>query len=214
MESTGDGVKDTQILADFGRTSFAAASDNILKEYKNYELEQFLIPLAIDTLGGAFKIVAGARNGKAAGNAGGAVEEGSEATESGAAAGKVVSNEAPSARNVHDQFVQQVRPGAKEVVFETPWSEGKGLGSRKFDDFDPKTGTAFEGNTTPWSRMTQEQLSRKLDQAGSDFTLLKTSPDIKRIIWFGTEELPKTGLGGQLREALQNAGIPYWVVKP
>jgi hypothetical protein len=36
-----------------------------------------------------------------------------------------------------------------EVAFETPWSQGKGLGSRKFDDFDFTTGTAFEGNTTP-----------------------------------------------------------------
>jgi hypothetical protein len=114
---------------------------------------------------------------------------------------------------IHDKFVQQVRPGAKEVVFETPWSQGKGLGSRKFDDFDFKTGTGFEGNTTPWSRMTQEQLSRKLDQAASDFALLKTNPDVQRIVWFGTEDLPPTGFGGQLREALRKAGIEYWVVK-
>lgn len=120
----------------------------------------------------------------------------------------------PSARTVHDQFVQKVRPGAKEKVFATPWSQGKGLGSRKFDDFDKDTGTAFEGNTTPWSQMTQEQLSRKLDQVGSDFALLKKNKDVKRIVWFGTEPLPTTGLGGQLREALQNAGIEYWVVKP
>jgi hypothetical protein len=73
---------------------------------------------------------------------------------------------------------EQVRPGAKEVVVETPWSQGKGLGSRKFDDFDFKTGTGFEANTTPWSQMTQEQLSRKLDQLASDFALLRTNPDV------------------------------------
>lgn len=63
--------------------------------------------------------------------------------------------------------------------------------------------------------MTQEQLSRKLDQVGSDFALLqqKNGP-VKRIIWFGTEPLPATGLGGQLREALEKAGIKYWVVSP
>src|SRR5262249_39126661 len=57
----------------------------------------------------------------------------------------------PSARFTHDRYVQQVRPGAREKVFATPWSEGKGFGSRRFDDFDFATGTAYEGNTTPWS---------------------------------------------------------------
>ena len=118
----------------------------------------------------------------------------------------------PSARAVHDKFVQEVRPGAMEAVFETPWSQGKGLGSRKFDDFDFRTGTAFEGNTTPWSRMTEEQLSRKLDQVACNFAIVRTNPDVNRVIWFGTEELPTTGLGGQLRQALQRAGISYWVV--
>ena len=77
--------------------------------------------------------------------------------------------------------------------------------SRRFDDFDDLTGTGYEGNTTPWSQMTQEQLARKLDQVGSDIALLKTDPRVKRIVWFGTEELPATGLGGQLRQALNNA---------
>ncbi len=62
--------------------------------------------------------------------------------------------------------------------------------------------------------MTQEQLSRKLDQVGSDFALLKTNPQVKRIVWFGMEPLPTTALGSQLREALQKAGIEYWVVNP
>ena len=126
----------------------------------------------------------------------------------------VFPRDTPSAKTVHDLFVQQVRPGAREMVFETPWSSGKGFGSRRFDDFDLRTGTAFEGNTTPWSQMTHEQLSRKLDQVASDFALLKTNPRIKRIIWFGTEPLPTTGLGAQLREALKMAGIEYWVITP
>jgi RHS repeat-associated protein len=119
----------------------------------------------------------------------------------------------PSAKSVHDQYIQGVRPGAKEKVFETPWSQGKGLGSRRFDDFDFKTGTAYEGNTTPWSQMTQEQLQRKLDQIGSDFALLKTDPTVKKIVWFGTEPLPTTGLGGEIRTALEKAGIEYQVIK-
>jgi hypothetical protein len=115
---------------------------------------------------------------------------------------------------VHDRFVQIVRPGARERVFETPWSQKKGLGSRKFDDFDDVTGTGFEGNTTPWSQIPPDELYRKLDQVASDFALLNTNETVKRIIWFGTEELPVSGLGGQLRQALQKAGIPYWVVVP
>lgn len=86
------------------------------------------------------------------------------------------------------------------------------LGTRKFDDFDPITGTGFEANTTPWSRMTQDQLSRKLDQVGSDLALLRENRVVKRIVWFGTEELPTSGLGNRLREALQQSGIEYWVV--
>jgi hypothetical protein len=130
--------------------------------------------------------------------------------------GQLPKSNAPSrtAKAVHDSYLSKVRPGARERVIETPWSSGKGLGSRKFDDFDFKTGTGFEANTTPWSTMTLKQLSRKLHQVGSDFALLKTNPDVKRIVWFGTEPLPTTGLGGQLREALQKAGIPYWVVNP
>jgi hypothetical protein len=79
---------------------------------------------------------------------------------------------------------------------------------------DKATGTGFEANTTHWSQMTQPQLSRKLDQAAADLALLKTNSDVQRIVWFGTEELPTTGLGGQLRLALEQCGIPYQVVNP
>jgi hypothetical protein len=53
-----------------------------------------------------------------------------------------------------------------------------------------------------------------MDQVAADMVLLKTNDRVQRIVWFGTEELPLTGLGAQLREALRKAGIPYWVVKP
>jgi len=123
--------------------------------------------------------------------------------------------DSPSAQLEHNLYVQEVRPGAQEKVFETPWSDGLGYGSRKFDDFDPITKTAFEGNTTPWNDITLEQLSRKLDQAAADFAILKDYPDVvKRIVWFGTEPLPTTGLGNQLRTALQDMGIQYYVVQP
>lgn len=61
--------------------------------------------------------------------------------------------------------------------------------------------------------MTEEKLSHKLQQAGSDFALLKDpqSP-VKHVVWFGTEPLPTDGLGGKLRQALEEAGIEYFVV--
>jgi hypothetical protein len=89
------------------------------------------------------------------------------------------------------------------------------LGSRRYDDFDPKTGTAYDGNTTPWNEVTPEKLQHKLEQVGSDILLLKDpNSGVKKVIWFGTEELPTTGLGGQLRKALEEAGIEYRVIKP
>jgi hypothetical protein len=117
-----------------------------------------------------------------------------------------------SASFVHDQYVQDVLDDPVQREFETPWSSDSGLGNRRYDNFDDTTGTAFEGNTTPWSDMTQEQLSRKLDQVGSDIAILAEDNEVNQVIWFGTEELPTTGLGAQLREALQQANIPYWVV--
>ena len=63
--------------------------------------------------------------------------------------------------------------------------------------------------------MTQEQLQRKLGQVGSDIMLMKDKDSgVKNVIWFGTEELPTTGLGGQLRKRLKEAGIEYKVIKP
>jgi hypothetical protein len=119
-----------------------------------------------------------------------------------------------SSKFLHDEYVDWVRPGARELTFETPWSASRGLGTRKFDDYDVRTLTGFEGNTTPWSEMTQQQLSRKLEQVGSDWALLRTDPTVQRIVWFGTDPLPTTGLGAQIREALEQAGIQYWVVMP
>lgn len=125
-------------------------------------------------------------------------------------------------RAIHDDYVQRIRPGAKEVEFKTPWTSGR-LGTRRYDDFDTATGTGFEANRTPWSKMTDAQLSRKLDQAGADYALLQMGKKgqfvrgqdaVNRVIWFGTEELPKSGLGAQLRAALEEAGIQYYVVKP
>jgi intein/homing endonuclease len=116
---------------------------------------------------------------------------------------------------VHDEFTKKVLgKNAKEKTVPTPWSTGKnGEGSRRYDGFDPKTGTAFEGNTTPWSQMTDEQLSRKLKQAGDDFAILKTSDEVKKVIWFATEELPSTGLGRTLKDALKSCGISFFTVK-
>jgi RHS repeat-associated protein len=111
---------------------------------------------------------------------------------------------------VHDEYVQYVRPGARQKTFK--WSSEGRLGSRKFDDFDYATGTAFEGNTTPWEQLTDRKLQDKLDQVGADIALLRENREVKRVIWFGTEPLPSSGRAGQLRQALEDAGIEYWVV--
>jgi len=87
-----------------------------------------------------------------------------------------------SPKGLHEEYVSWVRPGASERVFKTPWTADRGLGTRRFDDYNKLTRTGFEGNTTPWSQMTQEQLSRKLDQVGSDLALLKTNPKVQRIV--------------------------------
>jgi hypothetical protein len=68
------------------------------------------------------------------------------------------------------------------------------LGSRRYDDFDSKTGTAYEGNTTPWSWITPKKLQEKLHQVASDILLLKNRRSgVKKVIWFGTEPLPTKG---------------------
>lgn len=104
-------------------------------------------------------------------------------------------------------------PGAQQRTFYPGGRNANGLGSRRFDHFDATTRTGFEGNTTPWSQMTQDQLQRKLEQVASDLMLIRDPRSgVNRVIWFGTEPLPTTGLGNQLREALQGAGIQYWVV--
>ena len=82
---------------------------------------------------------------------------------------------------------------AKAKWFKTPWSSGL-LGMRIFDDWDESTGYAMEFNTTPWSAMPPKKLDDKivfkLKQLGSDFALLKTNPQIKKIIWVNSEDLP------------------------
>lgn len=83
-------------------------------------------------------------------------------------------NESCSSRFVHDQYVNRVRgtvaPQA-DRTFRLPWASGRS-GRRIYDDYNPATRTAYEGNTTPWSIMTQRQFDRKMDQIGADFALL------------------------------------------
>jgi hypothetical protein len=118
-----------------------------------------------------------------------------------------------SAKAIHDEYLQYVRPGAREQGYRFEWTSKSGLGSRRLDDVQRIDGVriGFEANTTPWARMTREKLAQKLDQVSADWELV-ASKRLGRVIWFGTEPLPTTGLGGQLRAALEQAGIPYWVV--
>ncbi|MES2793028.1 MAG: RHS repeat-associated core domain-containing protein, partial [Planctomycetota bacterium] len=121
----------------------------------------------------------------------------------------------PSAKFTHDEYLQKVRPGAKEKTFYPSGKTQGGLGSRRYDDFDPKTKTGYEANTTPWECITAEKLQAKLHQVGSDILLLRNPRSgVKKVIWFGTEELPTSGPAAQLRTALQQAGIKYEVINP
>jgi hypothetical protein len=116
-----------------------------------------------------------------------------------------------SSKFIHDYFAKEVLGRkAKEKVFKTSWSASRGLGTRRFDDFDKGVGMEF--NTQPWSVMGQAKLSKKIEQVGSDWTLLRENKKVKKIIWVGSEPLPTSGLGAKLAKALSDAGIPYWHV--
>jgi hypothetical protein len=123
-------------------------------------------------------------------------------------------------KSVHDAYVFSVLGVGDETIFKTEWSTGtRGYGDRKLDHYDPTTQIGYEGNTTPWSEMTQEQLTRKLKQIADDYALLNSprdprNPALKEIIWFGTDPIPANGLGAQIGEALRKAGITYIVRGP
>jgi RHS repeat-associated protein len=120
--------------------------------------------------------------------------------------------EARTALAVHNEYLQFVRPGAVGKTFFPPWA-GRRLGTRILDDFAVIDGKSvgFEANTTPWAQMARNKFAHKMDQAAADFAL-KLGGQLDRVIWFGTEPLPTTGLGGQLARALKAAGIEYWWV--
>ncbi|HMO97353.1 MAG TPA: RHS repeat-associated core domain-containing protein, partial [Tepidiformaceae bacterium] len=113
---------------------------------------------------------------------------------------------------VHNAYLEYVRPGARGRVMSPRWASGR-QGTRVLDDFDRATRTGFEANTTPWQQMTPAQLARKLDQVAADLALVREG-QLTRVIWFGTEALPDTGLGGRLRRALEAAGIDYYHIPP
>lgn len=64
-----------------------------------------------------------------------------------------------------------------------------------FDDFDDLLGTGFEANTTPWQNLSQDKFIAKMGQLEKDAQLVKEGL-VKRVVWFGTEQLPESGLGG------------------
>jgi RHS repeat-associated protein len=126
----------------------------------------------------------------------------------------------------HDRYLNWVRPGAKGRLVKMPWASESGLGNRVLDDYDAATETGFEANT-PWSEVPAEdvfaEVQRKLEEFDADFTKLvdptlkPLDPVVKRIVWFGPEDLPTSGPFSELRDAFESAkkaGIPieYWVV--
>jgi hypothetical protein len=124
----------------------------------------------------------------------------------------------PSFKLIHDKFMQEVLGRTTSRTFRPAAMGGsKGqLGTRIADHYDAETDTIYEMNTTPWESMTIDQLKRKLGQVGSDFDLLHGDPSkpdqhVSNVVWIGDHPLPDTGLGGQLKKALEQAGIPYMV---
>ena len=114
---------------------------------------------------------------------------------------------------MHNEYLRFVRPGAAGKMVRPSWSASSRLGTRIFDDMARIDGklVGFEANTTPWATMSEKTFARKMTQVGSDYALLREGA-VDRVIWFGTEALPSSGMGGQLSRALQNAGIEYWMV--
>jgi len=64
MESTGDYTKDTEILEGLNRTRFAAVTKAVIDENKSFELQQFLLPVVLDSVLGVIRV---ARDAKAIG---------------------------------------------------------------------------------------------------------------------------------------------------
>ncbi|MFI5379964.1 MAG: Hint domain-containing protein [Tepidisphaerales bacterium] len=114
---------------------------------------------------------------------------------------------------VHNEYL--VKALAREYIDAEPAIQTK-YGARDYDGFNIARRTGFEANTTPWNQMTRSQFDRKLIQIEKDTWAINNSVQsrVNRVVWFGTEELPTTGYGGQIRARLQRAGIPYYVVTP
>jgi RHS repeat-associated protein len=114
--------------------------------------------------------------------------------------------------HVHDDFLRAAL-GDKTVPRTFKFTKTR-LGARDYDAYDYATQTAFELNTQPWASLTEKNLKRKLAQLAKDVELRAVDPEVRRVIWIGTEALPEKGLAGELRKALEEAEIPYWVVIP
>ena len=110
-----------------------------------------------------------------------------------------------SPKTLHDLKARREYEDPTEKVFH-PLDSKEILGSRRPDDVKMINGERVirEMNNTPWSKMSEKTLRRKLVQVGSDFMLLKNG-QVDRVEWDVTEPLPDTGLGGQLRRALEKA---------
>jgi hypothetical protein len=121
---------------------------------------------------------------------------------------------------LHDIYAQRVRPGATPHQFPGPGSEGGRLGSRIVDDFDRATGTAYEFCTQQWATSPESEIVRKLSELAGDAALLadRTS-GVRRVQWYGLENLPTTGRAARIRTAFdeyrrQGLNIEYIPLVP
>jgi len=120
---------------------------------------------------------------------------------------------------VPGEYVHYVRPGAEQTYFRTAWTD-RNFGKRIADDFDPLTGTLFEGTLLDFDRIAFNDINsqslyyfnRKLAQAATDRWLLRNNARVRRVIWFGPRPLPTVGPASILTRKLAEEGIIYWAV--
>lgn len=119
----------------------------------------------------------------------------------------------PSFTFIHDKFLQEVLGRAVPRTFNPDPDGGRSpLGTRRADHFDAQTNTIYEINTSPWAQVSDEKIRLKIEQVSKDFELIQRG-QVSAARWIGDHPLPDTGMAGQLKKALEQAGIPYEVVQ-
>jgi hypothetical protein len=131
----------------------------------------------------------------------------------------------PVAVERHDRYADRIVGGkTRKRVIDVPGggergiSDGRAIGSREYDHYILQTRTGYEFNTTPWSKISLEELQAKIDfkveQLNKDIVVVHApGTEVKQVRWYMTEALPTDGARGTiaapLRDALEAAKNAY-----